>query len=122
MHAPVPPKKQPKFRSTSLPRNEKVHPEEKSQHILNASSTLLGFCFIVVTTIKVTDVDYKTIMDEIGTVATMLFMCSCLLSFLSIRGTLRRARRLEDAADVVFLAGLLLLFITTVLYSLNLIR
>lgn len=103
------------------PARQRPHPEEKSPHILNTSATLLGFCFIVVTSINVMNISFRTIIDEIATVATLLFMSSCLLSFLSIRGNLRRSRRLENLADYVFLSGLILLFITTLLFSFNII-
>lgn len=75
----------------------------------------------MVTSINVMNISFRTIIDEIATVATLLFMSSCLLSFLSIRGNLRRSRRLENLADYVFLSGLILLFITTLLFSFNII-
>jgi hypothetical protein len=47
-------------------------------------------------------------------------MASCILSFLSIRGNIK-SRKLENIADYFFLAGLSLLFITTILFSFNII-
>lgn len=94
---------------------------EKSPHILNASSNLLGICFIVLTSLKLLDKSEKTIIDEVTIVAIILFMTSCVFSFLSIRG-MKGSDRLEQVADIIFLGGLLLLFVTTILFSMNIIK
>ncbi|MEO5681019.1 MAG: hypothetical protein ABIQ88_00195 [Chitinophagaceae bacterium] len=95
---------------------------EKSSHILNASSNLLGICFIVLTSLKVLNKSDNTIIDEVTIVAIIFFMASCILSFLSIRNSDKKSERLEQVADIIFLGGLLLLFITTILFSLNIIK
>src|SRR5262245_24272584 len=94
---------------------------DKSPHILNASSNLLGLCFIVLTSLKVLGKSQKTIVDEITFAAIILFMASCFLSFLSIRRENKKSELLEQVADVIFLCGLSLLFITTILFSFNVI-
>ncbi len=94
---------------------------EKSPHILNASSNLLGICFIVLTSLKLLDKSQKTVIDEITLVAIIFFMASCICSFLSIRRKGKSSVILETVADIVFLGGLSMLFITAVLFSLNLI-
>ena len=99
----------------------KEEEKEKSPHILNASSNLLGICFVVLTSLKLLNISGKTIIDEFTTVATVMFMASCILSFLSIRGLIKRSSKLENVADIYFLAGLSLLFITTLLFSFNII-
>jgi len=95
---------------------------DKSPHILNASSNLLGLCFIVLTSLKLFKISQKTFIDELTSVAIVLFMASCILSFLSIRGNIKRSGRLENIADYLFLTGIILLFVTTILFSLNIIR
>ena len=95
---------------------------EKSPHILNASSNLLGICFIVITSLKVMNISHKTIIDEITVVAIILFMASCVLSFLSIRGKRRATVLLENIADYTFIGGISLLFVTTLLFSFNVIQ
>ena len=95
---------------------------EKSPHILNASSNLLGICFIVITSLKVMNISHKTIIDEITIVAIILFMASCVFSFLSIRGKSRAGVLLENIADYTFIGGISLLFITTLLFSFNVIQ
>lgn len=96
--------------------------QDKSSHILNASSNLLGLCFVVLTSLKLLNIAHKTVIDELTTVATILFMASCILSFLSIRGNIHNSSRMESLADYSFLSGLGLLFVTTILFSLNLIN
>lgn len=95
---------------------------DKSPHILNASSNLLGICFIVITSLKVMNISHKTIIDEITIVAIILFMISCVLSFLSIRGKNKARVQLENIADYTFIGGISLLFITTILFSFNIIQ
>ncbi|MFC4261349.1 hypothetical protein ACFOWM_00540 [Ferruginibacter yonginensis] len=93
-----------------------------SQHIFNASSNLLGICFLILTSLKVLNINSKTVIDEITMLATFLFLCSCTLSFLSIRNKTNNSIVLENIADVIFLVGLLLLFITALLFSFNMIH
>ncbi|MBL0104514.1 MAG: hypothetical protein IPP51_12615 [Bacteroidetes bacterium] len=90
-----------------------------STHILNASSNLLGICFVVLTSLRLLALNDKTVIDELTVAATILFMTSCIFSFISIRND---NGKLEYVADVLFITGLLLLFVTTVLFSLNLIH
>jgi hypothetical protein len=47
-------------------------------------------------------------------------MSSCLLSFLALRGSSRGALY-ETIADYLFLTGITLLFVTTLLFSFNVI-
>ena len=94
--------------------------KHKSPHILNAASNLLGICFIVLTSLKLLDKSDKTVIDDITIVAIVLFMGSCIFSFLSIRND-NPGGWMERVADVFFLGGLLLLFVTTILFSFNII-
>jgi phosphatidylglycerophosphate synthase len=95
---------------------------EKSPHILNASSNLLGICFIVLTSLKLLNQTSKTIIDEITLAAIIFFMASCILSFLSIRSKSNFGETLEKIADYLFITGLLSLFVTTLLFSFNFIK
>jgi len=93
----------------------------KSPHTLNASSNLLGICFVVLTSLKLLNISQKTIIDEITTVAIVLFMASSILSFLAIRTSKPTYHRYENIADYFFLGGISLLFITTILFAFNII-
>ena len=97
------------------------NPNDKAPHILNASSNLLGICFVVLTSLKVLKVSKTTIIDEIATVAIIAFTASCLLSFLSMRSTNSRRKNLEKTADYIFVAGICLLFMTAILFALDII-
>jgi len=96
--------------------------KDKSPHILNTSATLLGICFVVLTSLNVMKVTTKTILDELTTAAIIMFMASSLLSFLAMRNEQSPGDRYEKIADIVFLAGLLFLFATTMLLAFNIIQ
>ena len=95
---------------------------DKSPHILNASSNLLGFCFIVLTSLRVLNLNGKTIIDELTSVAMILFMISSVLSFLSMRNSKINADLFEKIADIIFLFGLFFLFAITMLITFNIIK
>ena len=93
-------------------------PESKSPHILSTSSNLLGFCLIVMTSLKIADRTEASILDELTGVASVLLMASCILSFQSMRtARVARSERLERTADVVFLGGLSLVFLAILLIA-----
>jgi len=97
-------------------------PEKRAPHILNTSANLLGFCFIVLTSIKVSKMEDVTLIDESTALAIVLFMSSCILSFLSMRSKTSAGYRLEKAADIIFLSGLLVLFISTMMITFNFLK
>ena len=94
---------------------------DTSPHILNTSATLLGLCFIVLTSIKIQNKSALTIIDELTAFAIIMFMISCVLSFISMRNNIR-VERLELIADIVFFAGLFFLLITTLLVTFSVIK
>ncbi len=94
----------------------------KSSHILNASSNLLGICFIVLTSLKVLKKSGETLIDDAAILAILLFMSSCILSFMSIRNENKKGLLYEKIADYLFLTGLILLFATTLLFSFDIIQ
>lgn len=93
---------------------------DRSPHILNTSATLLGLCFIVLTSRKIIELKEATFIDELTACAVLLFMTSCVLSFLAMRSK-NIEEKMENFADVIFLIGLFFLFVTTVLITLNII-
>ncbi len=94
----------------------------KSPHILNTSANLLGLCFIVLTSLKIQNAREGTLIDEFTAVALMLFMTSCILSFLSIRSTTQRSDYYENIADKIFIGGLLMLSIIALLVTFNIVK
>lgn len=96
---------------------------EKSPHILNTSSNLLGLCFIVLTSLKVLKLQQGTIIDELTVGAAISFMVSCTTSFLSIRSSEEsKSIKFEKIADFFFLCGLAIMFMTTMLISFDIIK
>ncbi|RFS26979.1 hypothetical protein DVR12_04130 [Chitinophaga silvatica] len=94
----------------------------RSPHILNTSTNLLGFCLIIITSIKLTGFSQTTVIDDFTGVAALLLMASSLLSFLSMRSQRPiLSSRMETIADYTFLIALICLSITIVLVSFNLL-
>jgi len=94
----------------------------KSPHILNTSSNLLGFCLIVMTSIRISKTGSATVIDDITGIAAILLVTSCLLSFLSIRSQdAERSEKLERIADIVFLTALICIALTITFVSFNLL-
>ncbi|WP_285057069.1 hypothetical protein [Pedobacter ginsengisoli] len=97
--------------------------DKRSPHILNTSANLLGLCFIVLTSIKVSKMDDVSVIDETTAIAIVLFMSSCIFSFLAMRKDSGSGNnRLEKLADILFLSGLIVLFLTTMIVTFNIIK
>lgn len=62
-----------------------------------------------------------SLIDEFAVAAVMCFMTSCILSFISMRRERNKSQKLEKIADFVFLSGLIILFVATILIAFNLI-
>jgi len=94
-----------------------------SQHILNTSANLLGFCLFVITSLHLTDKAEKSIVDELTSVIAILLTISCVFSFFSIRSSNDIiARRLETIADYLFITSLLGILVIISLITLNFIK
>jgi phosphatidylglycerophosphate synthase len=81
---------------------------QRTSHILNAASNLLGISLVIIAGLNVSRVARSSLADEIAWVAALTLGASCLLSYLALRAEEReeRARGLERWADRVFLIGL----------------
>ena len=99
--------------------NEK---NNKSSQILNSSSNFLGFCFLILTSLKFLKLSATTILDEITGGCFVIFMFSCLCSFLSIRSKTKRADFYEALAEYSFLAGLIIIFFMTIFFMMEIIH
>jgi len=97
--------------------------ESRSPHILNTSANLLGLCFVVLTSIKVSKMEERSVIDESTALAIVLFMSSCILSFLAMRKKVgAKNYHLEKIADILFLSGLIVLFLTTMIVTFTIIK
>ncbi|WP_207536193.1 hypothetical protein [Desertivirga arenae] len=93
-----------------------------SPHILNTSSNLLGFCFLVITSLKIGNRTDQSVIDEILVIGALIFMSSTIFSFLSIK-TKSETKTVfwENLAVYCFLAGLFILLIVILLIALDLL-
>lgn len=94
---------------------------ERTPHILNTSATLLGLCFIVLTSRNVLPETEITTIDYLTALSILMFMAACVLSFMAMRNKEISKIPYEGIADMVFLAGLFFLFAATLLIALNII-
>ncbi len=92
--------------------------ERKSSHILNASSNLLGFCLVIITSLKVTRYAHGTYIDEATGIASLCLAASCIFSFLAIRtGNRILQPRYEKLADYLFLTALIFITVSVLFLS-----
>ena len=97
-------------------------PTNKTQHILNTSSNLLGFCLVVLTSFKISKISEGSMVDEITGIACILLIASCLFSFLSIRTPKEKlVIYYEKIADYIFVVALLIVFIVTFMIAFSFI-
>jgi uncharacterized membrane protein SirB2 len=89
----------------------------RSPHILNVSSNLLGITLLIIAGLHLTDRAAQSVADEIAWVGAVCFLIACFLSYLAVGGG-RRSGRLEVWADRIFLAGMTSLFCAIVVLAL----
>ncbi len=86
----------------------------KSEHILNTSSNLLGFCLVVLTSLKISKYSAMSIIDEMTGVGTIFLIASSIFSFLSIRTAKEHLSvRYEKIAENIFIVALIFVFLIT---------
>jgi hypothetical protein len=96
--------------------------EKKSTHILNASSNLLGFSMLIITSLKITKTSHHTFLDEFAGISSILFACSCFFSFMAIRSKKESlGNRYESIADYLFLIALFCIVLSVVIITTSII-
>jgi surface polysaccharide O-acyltransferase-like enzyme len=91
-----------------------------SQHILNTSATLLGFCLFVITSYHIANKSETYLIDEFTSVVAVLLIFSCIFSFASIRTkNINAEKRNETIADYFFVAALLGILTIILLIAFN---
>ncbi len=94
-----------------------------SQHILNTSASLLGFCLFVITSFNIGNKLESSIIDDLTSAVAILLGFSCFFSFFSIRtNKLALEKRLETMADYFFIISLSGILILILLIILNVIK
>jgi cell division protein FtsW (lipid II flippase) len=77
-------------------------------HLLNASTNLLGFSFVIIGALKLSNSDARSYSDECAWIASSFFLVAIVCSYWVIRRN-DTNRALNAVADTAFLGGLLLL-------------
>jgi hypothetical protein len=86
-----------------------------SNHILPTAANLLGLCFLILNLKKLWKAGkIVEIVDKADGIAILIFLAASVLSYASMRSS-KRALLYEKIADIVFLAGLLLLSLIAVI-------
>jgi hypothetical protein len=94
-----------------------------SQHILNTSANLLGFCLFVITSLHIANKIETNYIDEFTSIVAILLTFSCIFSFVSIRtSNQNKEKRLESIADYLFVAALIGILIIILLITLNFVN
>lgn len=94
-----------------------------SQHILNTSANLLGFCLFVITSIQISNKTEASYIDELTCIIAIILTVSCIFSFISIRTiNPKREKLLEAVADYFFMIALLGILIVLILISSNFLK
>lgn len=95
--------------------------QNKSYHILNTSATILGICVLLITSLKFANHSTTTILDELLITTSVTMYVSCFLSYLAIRNIYKNYKY-EQWADYIFMFGLLLLLVSIILTSFDLLK
>ena len=94
-----------------------------SQHILNTSANLLGFCLFVITSLHIANRTEAHFIDELTSCIAVLLTFSCIFSFVSIRtANPTKEKRLETIADYLFVLSLIGILIIILLITFNFIK
>jgi len=84
-----------------------------SRHILPTSSNLLGLCFVILSFVRIAKFAAETFLDELLSIAIVIFLISSVFSYASMRAK-TRAESYEKVADSIFLSGLFMLTLISV--------
>ena len=95
-------------------------PQSKAPHVLNASTNLVGFSFILLTSLKFFKFTSSDLVGELVAIIVVSFILSCTFSFFSMRSkSPTRSDLYETIADYIFLGALMLLLVVCLLLTLN---
>jgi len=96
--------------------------KKTAPHILHASTNLLGFCLVIITSLKITKFSHHSYLDEFTIGAIFCLTLSCTLSFLAIRSEKeKQSDRLENIADLLFFTALLCISLAVCIVSIDVV-
>lgn len=79
--------------------------KHRPPHILNASTNLLGICFVVITGLRLANVGARSYADEVAWLAAILLFVAALCAYLALRND-NAPDWMGRVADAAFLAGM----------------
>jgi hypothetical protein len=94
--------------------------ETLASHILPTSATMIGVCATLIGLVKLAEQKLgPSHVDECAALAAVTFLASALASYLSIRYSdrPRLSTRIEQIADLIFLAGLIGITLVVTLFA-----
>jgi purine-cytosine permease-like protein len=92
---------------------------ERTSHILNAASNLLGIALVIIAGLNVSHVARNGFADEITWGAALCLATSCFLSYVALRDDTVRRAKAERWADRIFLVGLVALILAIVVLAIE---
>jgi len=96
--------------------------KKTAPHILNASTNLLGFCLVIITSLKITKFSHHTYLDEFTVGAIFCLTISCTLSFLAIKTkSEKHSEKYENIADILFFSALLCISLAVCIVSIDVV-
>ncbi|OYY93689.1 MAG: hypothetical protein B7Y41_10610 [Hydrogenophilales bacterium 28-61-23] len=88
-----------------------------SSHILPTSANLVGVCIMSLSLVKLLPRQgWSSLVDEVLAIDSLIFLASVALSYASLRFQ-RQSARLENWAESFFLAGLLLVMLSSLILA-----
>lgn len=88
-------------------------------HILNASTNLLGICFVIITGLRLANANARSHADEVAWLAALCLFTAAITAYLAIRNEGARAWQIR-VADATFLLGLVALAAAVVIAAASL--
>ncbi|SHK65644.1 hypothetical protein [Epilithonimonas mollis] len=96
--------------------------KKTAPHILNASTNLLGFCLVIITSLKITKFNHYSYLDECAVGAIFCLTISCTLSFLAIKTEKDKlSLKMENIADILFFVALLCITVAICIVSIDVV-
>ena len=105
-----------------MPQETFIEKQEESIaiHIFAVSATMVGVCLTVIGILNVITSFKKinTWADEITALDAIIFISSCIISYIAIKTKMRKRRLLlERIADGIFLSGLVLMVVICIFFA-----
>jgi uncharacterized membrane protein YjfL (UPF0719 family) len=91
----------------------------RAPHILSASTSLLGICFVIITGLKLANANVRSYADEVTWAAAALLFIAVLHAYLAIRSQAPHGWQ-ERVADNAFLGGMTALAVAVIIAAISL--